>query len=391
MRVLIAAGGTGGHLYPGVALAREFARLEPGSEAIFVGTDRGLETKVVPREGFELITITARGVMGRGMWGAVQGLAAVPVGLLQCLAICRQRRPDLAIGIGGYTSPPLVLAAFLLGIKRAILEPNVRPGVANRVLSPFANLIFVSFADTASFFAPRKTRVVGTPVRREFFEASIPVEGSPETRGFTILVLGGSQGARSINRAMIAALPTLAVARPRARVIHQTGEHDYEEVAVAYRNARLEAEVLPFIFDVPRAFRLADLIVSRSGATTVAEITACGKLSILVPLPHAIYGHQEQNARVVERAGAAQVIVETRLSGEVLAGAIASLLGNPGRLLEMGRRSQNLGQADAAEQIGAELFVSATTVKFHLHNVYEKLGVQRRAGVVSEASRLDLL
>src|SRR3989442_13730931 len=142
MRVLIAAGGTGGHLYPGVELAREFARLEPGSETIFVGTDRGLETKVVPRGGFELITITARGVMGRGMWGAVQGLAAVPVGLLQCLAICRQRRPDLAIGIGGYTSPPLVLAAFLLGLNRVILKPNVHPDLANHLLLPFPNLIF---------------------------------------------------------------------------------------------------------------------------------------------------------------------------------------------------------------------------------------------------------
>ncbi len=300
MRVLIAAGGTGGHLYPGVALAREFARLEPGSEAIFVGTDRGLETKVVPREGFELITITARGVMGRGMWGAVQGLAAVPVGLLQCLAICRQRRPDLAIGIGGYTSPPLVLAAFLLGIKRAILEPNVHPGVANRVLSPFANLIFVSFAATVPFFAPGKTRIVGTPIRREFLEAR---------------------------------------------------ERDYEQVAAAYRSARLEAEVSPFIFDAPRAFRQADLLVSRSGATTVAEITACVKPAILIPFPHAIHGHQERNARILEEAGAATVILDAELTGEALAAAITDLLANPGRLGEMGRCSKGLGRADSAERV----------------------------------------
>ncbi|TLY32173.1 MAG: undecaprenyldiphospho-muramoylpentapeptide beta-N-acetylglucosaminyltransferase [Nitrospirae bacterium] len=351
MRVLIAAGGTGGHLYPGVALAREFARLEPGSEAIFVGTDRGLETKVVPREGFELITITARGVMGRGMWGAVQGLAAVPVGLLQCLAICRQRRPDLAIGIGGYTSPPLVLAAFLLGIKRAILEPNVHPGVANRVLSPFANLIFVSFAATVPFFAPGKTRIVGTPIRREFLEA--PPEPPPDriVGGPTLVVLGGSQGARSINRAMVAALPRLLAAHPTVRVIHQTGERDYEEVAMAYRNARLEAEVSPFLFDVPRAFRQADLIVSRSGATTVAEITACGKPAILIPFPHAIHGHQERNARILEEAGAATVILDAELTGEALAAAITALLANPGRLGEMGRCSKGLGRADSAERV----------------------------------------
>jgi UDP-N-acetylglucosamine--N-acetylmuramyl-(pentapeptide) pyrophosphoryl-undecaprenol N-acetylglucosamine transferase len=363
MRVIIAAGGTGGHLYPGVALAREFARLEPGSETIFVGTDRGLETKVVPREGFELITITARGVMGRGMWGAVQGLAAVPVGLLQCLAICRQRRPDLAIGIGGYTSPPLVLAAFLLGIKRAILEPNVHPGVANRVLSPFADLIFVSFAATAPFFANGKTRIVGTPIRREFLESPIlagegPADAPPaptagsETRGFTILVLGGSQGARSINRAMIAALPALAAAHAGLSLIHQTGERDLEEVAAAYRAySSIQAEVVPFLFDVPRAFRQADLIVSRSGATTVAEITACGKPAILIPFPHAIHGHQDRNARILEQAGAATVILDDGLTGEMLAAAITTLFANPGRLAEMGRCSKGLGRADSAERV----------------------------------------
>ncbi len=377
MRVLIAAGGTGGHLYPGVALAREFARLEPGSETIFVGTDRGLETKVVPREGFELITITARGVMGRGMWGAVQGLAAVPVGLLQCLAICRQRRPDLAIGIGGYTSPPLVLAAFLLGIKRAILEPNVHPGVANRVLSPFANLIFVSFAATAPFFAPGRTRIVGTPIRREFLEAPPAPPPDRIVGGPTLLVLGGSQGAQSINRAIVAALPRLLAAHPALRVIHQTGERDYEEVVAAYRKCQAadrvgaggargpvapsnatgdgsppdQIEVVPFIFDVPWAFRQADLIVSRSGATTVAEITACGKPAILIPFPHAIHGHQERNARILEQAGAATVILDAGLTGEALAAAITALLANPGRLGEMGRRSKGLGRADSAERV----------------------------------------
>jgi len=371
MRVIIAAGGTGGHLYPGVALAREFERQVPGSETIFVGTTRGLETKVVPREGFELITIAARGVMGKGMGGALQGLAVVPLGVAQCLAVCRQRRPDLAIGIGGYTSPPLILAAFLLGIKRVIVEPNVYPGVANRALAPAANLVFVSFADTASYFGSAKTRIVGTPIRREFLHAPILSGGGPstrqagypappeptagsETRGFTVLVLGGSQGARSINRAMVAALPGLAAAHPGLRVIHQTGEQDCEEVAAAYRAigaGGVSAEVVPFLYDMPSAFRQADLIVGRSGATTVAEITACGKPAVLIPFPHAVHGHQERNARVLERAGAAQVIVDARLSGDMLAGAIAALLARPDRLQEMGRRSKTLGQADAAQQV----------------------------------------
>jgi UDP-N-acetylglucosamine--N-acetylmuramyl-(pentapeptide) pyrophosphoryl-undecaprenol N-acetylglucosamine transferase len=316
------------------------------------------------------MTIEARGVMGKSWWGAVQGLAVVPVGLVQCLAICRQRRPDLAIGLGGYTSPPLILAALLLGIRRVILEPNVHPGMATRVLSPIANLIFVSFAETARYFRTSKTRVMGTPIRREFLEASILTGGGPadappgptasaETRGFTVLVLGGSQGARSINQAMVAALPMLLTAHPSLRVIHQTGERDYEKVAAAYRNSTsagsppAQIEVVPFLYDIPRAFRQADLIVSRSGATTVAEITVSGKPAIFIPFPHAVQGHQERNARVLERAGAAQVIVDAHLSGEVLAGAISALLASPNRLIEMGRCSKALGQTDAAEQVVA--------------------------------------
>ncbi len=353
---MIAAGGTGGHLYPGVALAREFERQMPGSEAMFVGTTRGLETKVVPKEGFELITIAARGVMGKGVGGALQGLAVVPLGVAQCLAVCRKRRPDLAIGVGGYTSPPLILAAFLLGIKRVIVEPNVHPGVANRALAPISHLVFVSFADAVPYFGSDKTRIVGTPIRREFLQAQSVY---PAMNGPTLLVLGGSQGARSINRAMVVALPALIAAHPGLRVIHQTGERDYEDVASAYRSYRIadapaQIEAVPFLYDMPRAFREADLIVSRSGATTVAEITACGKPAVLIPFPHAIHGHQERNARVLERAGAAQVIVDARLSDAVLAGAISALLTRPDHLREMARCSRSLGQADAADAIVSE-------------------------------------
>jgi len=350
MLVMIAAGGTGGHLYPGVALAREFERQIPGSETMFVGTTRGIEQRVMLREGFALVTIAARGVMGKGIGGALQGVAMVPFGVAQCLSICRQQRPDLAIGVGGYTSPPLILAAWLLGIPRVIVEPNVYPGVANRVLAPIADRVFVSFVGARAFFGAKKTSVVGTPIRREFLCAQ-PVE--PATEGPTLLILGGSQGARSINRAMIAALPSLVAAHPGLRVIHQTGERDYEDVSAAYRTRSSSAQmvVTPFIYDMPRAFRQADLIVSRSGATTVAEITACGKPAILVPFPHAIHGHQEQNALVLERVGAAQMIDDARLADGVLAGAISALLNRPEQLCEMARCSQSVGQADAAEAI----------------------------------------
>jgi UDP-N-acetylglucosamine--N-acetylmuramyl-(pentapeptide) pyrophosphoryl-undecaprenol N-acetylglucosamine transferase len=359
MRVIIAAGGTGGHLYPGVALAREFQRQVSNVEVVFVGTRRGLETKVVPREGFELVTILARGIMGKGLLGGLHGLAVTPVGLIQCLALCRARRPDLVIGIGGYTSPPVIAAAWALGIKRVLLEPNAYPGMANRLVAPLANLVFVAFADAVAFFGHLKSRVIGTPIRREFLEG-IQNAADPGSHAEQplILVLGGSQGARSINRAMTNAFPILAQALPGLRLIHQTGERDFEGTRQAYTTAMQTAgaqvaipEVAPFLFDVARAMKSADLIVSRSGATTVAEITACGKPAILVPFPHAIHGHQERNARVLERAGAAHVILDQQLTGEVLAEAIQQLFKNPERLQEMQQHSRTLGRTNSAERM----------------------------------------
>lgn len=361
MRVIIAAGGTGGHLYPGVALAREFQRQASPVEIIFVGTKRGLESKVVPEQGFELITIFARGIMGKGWLGGLHGLAVIPAGLMQCLALCRSRRPDLVIGIGGYTSPPVIAAAWLLGIKRVLLEPNAYPGMANRLVAPLANLVFVAFADAVSFFGNMKTRVVGTPIRREFLEG-IQQGRHPGTYSAApvILVLGGSQGARSINRAMAAAFPVLATALPGLRVIHQTGERDFEATQQAYAasmqavEAHVNApEVVPFLFDVPRAMTGTDLVVSRSGATTVAEITACGKPAILIPFPHAIHGHQERNARVLEQAGAAHLILDQQLTVEGLAEIIQQLFKNPERLQDMQQHSRGLGRTNSAEQVVA--------------------------------------
>ena len=352
MQVIIAAGGTGGHLYPGVAIAREFERQLEAVQIAFVGTKRGLETKVMPREGYELVTIEARGIMGKGLIGGIWGLA-------QCLALCRARRPDLVIGIGGYTSPPLIAAAFLLGIKRAIVEPNAYPGMANRVLSPLAHIVFTSFAEALPFFELGKARVVGTPIRRAFLgEVPFTEVARPDAHGPLLLVLGGSQGARSINRAMTGAFPTLAQSQSGLRLIHQTGERDCEEVRTAYRAALRKLgpsvaapEVAPFLFDMPRAMKQADLIVSRAGATTVAEITACGKPAILIPFPHAIHGHQERNARVLEQAGAAQVILDQSLNGEMLAQVVSAILDNRPRRAEMGRYSQSLGQPEAADRI----------------------------------------
>jgi len=376
MTIVIAAGGTGGHLYPAVALAREFLRQDPMTAILFVGTARGLEKKVLPHEGFELKKILAWPVMGRGVRRAAGALLSLPVGLCQSLKILRTRRTDLVIGIGGYTSPPVLAAAFLLGVRRVILEPNAYPGMANKVLGPLANLIFVAFETAGRHFNPSKVRVVGTPIRRAFLEPTPAVStgvhqgagGAAEGARKTLLVFGGSQGAHALNATMVEALPSLSqvhrgAVRTGVSVIHQTGEADYDYVRTAYEAAGFRAEVVPYVFDMPRVLRSADLVVSRAGAVTVAELTACGKAAILIPLPRAIYQHQERNAQVMESAGAAVVLPQVELTGAKLAQTIERLLGDPGRLRVMGERSRALGRIDSAETIVRECLALVQDVK----------------------------
>ncbi len=354
MNVVIAAGGTGGHLYPAVALARELLRQVPGSAVTFVGTSRGIESKVLPKEGFELELIDAKPVMGRGIVEALAAFATLPLGLWQSLRLLRRRGAELVIGIGGYASPPVLLAAWLLRIKRAILEPNAYPGMANKVIGPLANLVFVGHAAAAGAFPPAAVRLTGTPVRREFSEAGGPSDaGGPRDRT-TLLIFGGSQGAHAINVAVMEALPFLSGLRDRLRIVHQTGAADVESVRSAYAHAGLTAEVSAFIYDMPRALREADAVLSRAGAVTLAELTVSGKPAVLVPLPSAIYNHQEKNARVLEEAGAAVVLLQRDLTGARLAEAVTALLADPGRLNAMGQRSRQLGRADAAEAVVRE-------------------------------------
>lgn len=363
MTVVIAAGGTGGHLYPAIALAHEFQRQDPAAVVRFVGTDRGIEGKVLPHEGFPLHKITARPLMGRGVGRAAAALLALPVGIWQSIKVLRAHRADLVVGIGGYTTPPVLAAACLLGIPRVILEPNAYAGVANRALGPLATLVFLAFEAAGKGFPPSKIRVVGTPIRRAFLE--------PTTGGDTVwtssgsvapgsrkrlLVFGGSQGAQAINTAMIEALPELKDLLPGLEVVHQTGPADAERVKVAYAAAGMSeaARVEPFLFEMPKWLRAADLVVSRAGAVTLAELTACGKPAVLIPLPHAIYDHQARNARVMEEAGAAVVLRQEALSGATLASTIRALLGDPERLRQMGLCSQALARPQAAGRIVEE-------------------------------------
>lgn len=355
MTVVIAAGGTGGHLYPAVALAREFLRRDPSTKILFVGTARGIESKVLAHEGFELALITAKPVMGKGVLAMAQGLLSLPVGLWQSLRILCARQADLVIGVGGYTSPAVLAAAAMKGIPRVILEPNAYPGMANKAVGPLAQRIFLAFDSAAASFDRRKIRVVGTPIRREFLSQDGGDAGmAPTPAGHRLLIFGGSQGAQAINSAVLEGLAPMVARLPNVKITHQTGEADHQRVSEAYRRAGVEAEVVPFIYDMPRALRAADLVVARGGAMTIAELTACGKPAILIPLPTAIYDHQMKNARAMEAAGGAIVLPQGEVTGPRLTEAIAAILENPERMRAMRQNSWAMRRTDAGEAIVRE-------------------------------------
>ena len=355
MTIVIAAGGTGGHLYPAVALAREFLRRDPTTTVLFVGTARGLESNVLAHEGFDLALISAKPVMGRGLGGAVTGLCAMPVSLWQCLRILKTRRADLVIGVGGYTSPMMIFAAALTGVMRVILEPNANPGMANKAIGPFAQRVFLAFESAADSFDRSRVRVVGTPIRKAFLDG---IQQSPEKSGpFHLLIFGGSQGAKAVNTAVMEGLSELMAQLPHLTVTHQTGESDHARVAETYRRAGMEAQVVPFLYDMPAALRQADLVVARAGAMTVAELTACGKPAILIPLPTAIYDHQMRNAKVMEAAGAAVVLPQSALTGSMLVRTVATILRDPDRLRVMGAASLSMRRIDASEAIVRECYL----------------------------------
>jgi UDP-N-acetylglucosamine--N-acetylmuramyl-(pentapeptide) pyrophosphoryl-undecaprenol N-acetylglucosamine transferase len=356
MTIVIAAGGTGGHLYPAVALAREFLHRDPMTKVLFVGTSRGLESKVLAHEGFELVLINAKPVMGKGLTDVLKGLCAMPLSLWQCGRILSQRQARLVIGVGGYTSPMMVLAAALKRIPRVILEPNAYPGLANKAVAPFVQRVFLAFESAARFFDQRKGRVVGTPVRKEFLTQCRPPGGERQRGGHHVLVFGGSQGAKALNSAAIEGLPDLLKQRPHMTVTHQTGEADHDRVSQAYRRAGVTATVLPFVYDMPAAINAADVVVARAGAMTVAELTTCGKPAILIPLPTAIYDHQMKNAKVMEAAGAAVVLPQADLTGATLARSVAQILDDPQRMKAMEDASVGLRRLDAAEAIVRECY-----------------------------------
>lgn len=349
MRLMVAGGGTGGHVFPGIALADEVVTRHPQNDVVFVGTARGLEAQVVPAAGYPIELVEVKGLKGKGPMGALANLLLLPRALLRCLAILRRWRPDMVVGVGGYASGPLVLAAWLSRIPTAVQEQNAVAGLTNRLLGWFVKAAFTAFPEAAASFPRRRVHQLGNPIRRQLLENFMrPTAGHDRSR---LLVFGGSQGAHALNMRVVEALPHLADLRDRLFIIHQTGARDREQVEKGYRAVGFEPDVRDFITDMSRAYAEADLVVCRAGATTLAELTVCKKPSLLVPFPAAADNHQVKNARSLVDAGAAVMIEERDLTGELLAAEIRAILQNPERRERMSRAAGRLGAPAAAREI----------------------------------------
>ncbi|HVF51595.1 MAG TPA: undecaprenyldiphospho-muramoylpentapeptide beta-N-acetylglucosaminyltransferase [Pyrinomonadaceae bacterium] len=344
MRVLIAAGGTGGHIYPGIAVAKELMSRDAATVVRFVGTARGLETRLVPQAGFELSLIESAGLVNMGLRERVRGLWILPQSFLAARKVIREFAPDIVVGAGGYVSGPVLLVASLLRVPTLVMESNAVPGFTNRTLARFVRRAAVSFPDAVGYFRG-KAVVTGNPVRKEFFD--IPSKPRDPER-FSLLLFGGSQGARAINEAMAAALPHLDAVRGVLRIEHQTGKADFEKVRAAYASAGWaeRANVREYIDDMVGSFAAADLIISRAGATTSFELMAAGKGALMIPLPGQL--EQRRNAEAMQKAGAARMILQDELTGQRLAQEIAALVAAPATLTEMEHASRKLARRDAA-------------------------------------------
>ena len=348
-RVVIAGGGTGGHLYPGIALARALIRNDMDIEISFVGTQKGLEAKVLPQEGFDLKTILSAGLFGKKKIARWVSWCKLPISTAQSMSFLIRKRPGLVVGVGGYASGPLVLSAWILRIPILIHEQNSIPGMTNKWLGKIADKIAVSFKDSTAMFPKEKVEVTGNMIRDEF---SKPKEDFPKIDDpFRVLVLGGSQGAHSINMAMVAALQLLSQQKRDLHITHQTGDADFEMVKMQYMRNKFSSDVRPFIEDIEDQYRKASLVVCRAGATTLAEVTACGKMSILVPFPHATHNHQVKNARILEAANAGEIVLDEELSGPRIAKSIIQAMEEPQRLKIMEENSYKLGNRDATEKV----------------------------------------
>ena len=347
MRCVIAGGGTGGHLFPGMAIAEAFVGKEMGNEVLFIGTEKGIETRVLAGGRFPLRTIQARPIKGRSLLEKIKVLWNIPMTVSEALSILKEFRPQIVLGVGGYASGPTLLAAFLLRLKRAIHEQNVMPGMTNRILRWFSQQIFVSFEETKKYFPEKKTIVTGMPVRREIFEGM----KKPRENRFTLLIFGGSAGAHQINQKMIEALNQLQEIKSSLKFIHQTGREDIDLVSKVYQEKGFDALVKPFFEEMAMYYQISDLVICRSGASTIAELAVCGKAAILIPYPYAARHHQFINAKQLVELGAAVMIRDEELSGPLLAKTILHLFNHPEERERIEKTIRQLGRPKAAQEI----------------------------------------
>lgn len=346
MRAILAGGGTGGHVIPALAIAQELKRVH-SAEVIFIGTPRGIENRLVPAAGFDLHLVSVGALNRVSTATRLKTMFDLPRAIRASRKIIRKFRPDVMIGVGGYASGPAMLAAKLCRVPTVIFEPNIYPGFANRLVAPFAAAAAVHFKQTCKYF--HGCSVTGVPVRQAFFDLA---PRRPDGRKH-LLVFGGSQGARAINTAITGALKSLYEAIPGLHIVHQTGEKEYESVARAYLEANVAAEVTPFIDDMPRAFAEAQLLICRSGASTVAEITAATKPAIFIPLPTAADDHQRKNAQALVDAGAARLLLQAELTPERLVREVGELLGSADQLQAMSNAAKSFAHPNAAAEIAA--------------------------------------
>jgi len=356
MNIIIAGGGTGGHLFPGIAIAREFLRRSPDNNITFIGTTRGIENRILPKLGFELKVITVKGFKGKGLLEKIIALCCIPFSFIQSAYYIKKNNADMVIGLGGYISFPAIIAGIMMKIPTAIHEQNSFPGLSNRILGKIADRIFISSKESSHFFKKGKTILSGLPIRKELIQ-----DNSNEQQDlFYILVIGGSQGSYEINQAVIDALPELKGIKDRIKFVHQSGEADRETLIAQYKKNGIDAEVFSFIEDIYTFYKNARLVISRSGASTLAELAQCGKASILIPFPYATNNHQEINALEFVEEGASIMITSSRLNGTKLASVIINLENNPEQINEMEKQAKNLSKPKASERIADECYKLTT-------------------------------
>ena len=363
-RLLIAGGGTGGHLFPGIAIAREFMARNAQNAVLFVSTGNPFERNTLSRAGFALETVSVAGIKGRGIWQKFKSFALIPLGIVQSGWIIRNFKPDLVLGVGSYAAGPVVLTAWMTGIPVVLHEQNILPGITNRALARFARRIYVSFENTAGRFDTGKVRLTGNPVRREILQPPTTEDCKDKGRGeqapvLNILIAGGSQGAHAINMAVVDALGLIRQ-KDRIRVVHQTGAADEDRVRAAYAAQGVTAVVEAFFDDMDRRYRRADLIICRAGATTVAEITAVGKAALFIPFPFAADDHQRLNAEALAERDAAEMIEERHLTAAKLAERIDRFATDQTTLDRMAEQARKLGRPEAARLIVDDCYTFIT-------------------------------